>query len=145
MSYPFCLRVAELSGADLKQSLDAFVDDWNLLLAHPFRWSYTGDGLHEKAVSRFTKILSTSADQLETATLTKQLKLMNNLLTDYSSEIPAGTILLLIDTLHSQCDTLRELVQKESGPVRKKNAADALTTLMSFTQDYDCASPRKAA
>lgn len=133
------------SGADLKQSLDAFVDDWNLLLAHPFRWTYTGEGLHEKAVSRFTKILSTSAHQLETATLTKQLKLMKNLLTDYSSEIPADAIRLFINTLHSQYDTLRDVVQKESGPVRKQNAEAALVSLMSFTQTYDSNRLPKAA
>jgi len=125
------------SGADLKQSLEAFVDDWNLLLAHPFRWTYTGDGLHEKAVSRFTKILKASADQLETATLTKQLKLMKNLLADYSSVITADVIRLFIDTLHAKYDLLRKLVEKEGGPVRKQNAADALASLMSFTQAYE--------
>jgi len=61
---------------------------------------------------------------------------MKNMLTDYSSEISADSILLFIDTLHAQYDTLRALIKKESGPVRKQNAVDALASLMSFTQAY---------
>lgn len=142
------LQESYAGAARLKQSLDAFVDDWNLLLAHPFRWTYTGEGLHEKAVCRFTRILSESASEFETATLTKQLKLMRNLLTDYAAEIATVTIQLFIDTLYSQIGALQELIQKEKGPIRKKNAEDALQSLIAFTECYknnDNNRTRKAA
>jgi hypothetical protein len=43
-----------------KTALEAFMADWNMLLAHPFQWSYDGKALHEKAVQRFTKMLYSS-------------------------------------------------------------------------------------
>lgn len=130
---------------NLKQCFDAFVEEWNLLLAHPFRWSYTGDGLHQKAISRFTKLLQASPGEFETATLTKQLKLVRNLLTDYSAEIPMDTIRLFIDTLRAKSAILLALIQHEAGPIRKKNAEDALASLMSFTQGYDISFKQEAA
>lgn len=131
--------------ANLKQCFDAFVEEWNLLLAHPFRWNYTGDGLHQKAISRFTQLLRVSAAEFETATLTKQLKLMRNLLIDYAAEIPIDTTRLLIDTLRATSDTLLKLIQNEPGPIRKQNAEDALASLLSFTQDYDINTTQIAA
>jgi len=38
-------------GEDLMQSFDSFLKNWNTLFAHPFHWSYTGNGLHKKVVS----------------------------------------------------------------------------------------------
>ena len=64
----------------LKQALEAFTDDWNTLLAHPFRWSYDGTGLHDKAVTRFTRMLQNSAADMEIRILTKQMMLLANLL-----------------------------------------------------------------
>ena len=139
------LRESFASPQDLTRCLDAFVDDWNLLLAHPFRWTYTGDGLHEKAIIRFTKILGESADELETSTLTKQLKLMRNLLSDYFSEIPEDVIRIFIDTLQSQSGALEQLIQQEQGPVKKEKAQEALASLMFFIKGYASIGESKAA
>ena len=139
------LRESFASPQDLTRCLDAFVDDWNLLLAHPFRWTYTGDGLHEKAIIRFTKILGESADELETSTLTKQLKLMRNLLSDYFSKIPEDVIRIFIDTLQSQSGALEQLIQQEQGPVKKEKAQEALASLMFFIKGYASIGESKAA
>lgn len=112
------LQESYSDAAKLKLCFDAFVEEWNLLLAHPFRWTYTGVGLHQKAVSRFTDLLHASPTEFETATLTKQLKLIRNLLTDYPAEIPIDTIRLFIDTLHEKSATLQGLIQNEVGPIR---------------------------
>ncbi len=56
-----------------------FAVSGDTLLAHPFRWSYDGKGLHKKAVNRFTEILKQAASELEISTLTKHLLLMANL------------------------------------------------------------------
>ena len=42
---------------ELKESFYAFLEEWNILLAQPFQWSYDGKGLHEKAVNRFAEML----------------------------------------------------------------------------------------
>jgi hypothetical protein len=64
---------------EFEESFEAFLEEWNTLLAHPFSWTYDGKGLEEKAVNRFIKILKQSAIKLETTTLTKQLELMINI------------------------------------------------------------------
>ena len=40
------------SAEELKVNFEAFLEEWNTLLAHPFRWSYSGKGLHEKGPSK---------------------------------------------------------------------------------------------
>ncbi|MFQ5410163.1 MAG: IS630 family transposase, partial [Anaerolineales bacterium] len=64
----------------LKAALEAFAAEWNTLLAHPFQWSYDAAGLHDKAVNRFTTMLRGSAAQMELRILTKQMRLLTNLL-----------------------------------------------------------------
>ena len=74
------------SAKNLKASFDSFVIEWNCILAHPFRWSYDGSGLHKQAVVRFTKMLKNTAAQMDIRILTKMLMLMTNLLKDYIKE-----------------------------------------------------------
>ncbi len=90
-------------------------------------------------------MLEHDADELEVAFLTKQLKLMKNLLNDYTAEISRDTRLKLVNTLQLQHTVLEENIQKEPGRVRKKNAAGALTSLMSFIQNGWPSSELKAA
>ena len=114
----------------LKAALEAFVDDWNLLLAHPFRWSYDGKGLHDKAVKRFGTMLRNSAAMMELRTLAKQLRLMTNLLQDYFSEVTEETWHQLAVAVSSQSAVVAELIQREGGPRQKKNAQQALDGLI---------------
>lgn len=118
------------SPEQLKTVLKAFVVDWNLLLAHPFRWSFDGKGLHFKAVKRFALMLRNSARTIDLRTLTKQLRLMTNLLTDYPSEVPEDGWQKLADSLSSQSAAIAALIHEEEGPRRKKNAQLALEGLM---------------
>ncbi len=110
------------------------MDDWNLLLAHPFRWSYDGKGLHDKAVKRFTTMLRTSATKIELRTLTKLLRLMTNLLKDYFSEVSEPTWHQLAASLSSQSEVIAALIQREEGPRRKKKAQQALDSLTAALQ-----------
>ena len=104
--------------------------DWNLLLAHPFRWSYDGKGLHDKAVKRFGTMLRNSAAMMELRTLAKQLRLMTNLLQDYFSEVTEETWHQLAVAVSSQSAVVAELIQREGGPRQKKNAQQALDGLI---------------
>jgi transposase len=120
----------------LKAALEAFALDWNILLAHPFKWSYDGSGLHEKAVKRFTKMLRCSAAQMELRILTKQMKLLTNLLADYIPEVPKETWEQFSETLRSQSDTITDLIQSEEGPQRKLNAQQAFANLNEALREY---------
>jgi transposase len=119
----------------LKGALEAFMNDWNSLLAHPFRWSYDGTGLHEKAVRRFTKILQSSAGRMEIRVLTKQMMLLTNLLKDYFSEVSTDTWRQLSAAISLQSETLSDLIRQEHGPIRKQKAQQAAATLTAALQE----------
>lgn len=129
----------------LKEALESFASEWNLLLAHPFQWSYDGRGLHEKAVKRFSAILRSSAATIELRTLTKGLKLMTNLLNDYFSEVPDERWHQLAASLSSQLESLTALIKQEEGPRRKKNAQQALEILIAALQDRSLLTDEVAA
>ncbi len=114
----------------LKTVLDAFVDDWNLLSARSFHWSYDGKGLHNKAVKRFASMLRDSVTMMDLRILTKQLNLMTNLLRDYFSEVPEESWCQLAASLSSQFTAVNALIQQDEGPRRKKNAQLALANLI---------------
>jgi len=114
---------------DLKAALEAFADAWNLLLAHPFRWTYDGEGLHEKAVKRFAAMLRNSATQMELRILTKLLLLMTNLLNDYFPQVSEETWQQLFAALSTQSESVIGLINQEKGPLRKRKAQDAVAQL----------------
>ena len=120
----------------LKAALEAFALDWNTLLAHPFKWSYDGSGLHEKAVKRFTKMLRGSAAHMELRILTKQMRLLTNLLGDYVSEVPKETWEQFSEALRSKSGTITDLIQCEEGPQRKHNAQQAFANLNEALREY---------
>ncbi len=130
------LRESFGSPDDLKAALEAFAKDWNLLLAHPFRWSYDGKGLHEKAVKRFTAMLRTSAAEMEIQTLTKQLNLATNMLRDYFSDVSMESWQQLATAVFSQRETIDALIQHEKGPRRKPKAQRAITSLTNALHEH---------
>jgi len=120
----------------LKGALEAFMNDWNSLLAHPFRWSYDGTGLHEKAVRRFTKMLQCSAAQMEIRVLTKQMTLLANLLKDYFSQVSRDAWQELTAAISLHSETITELIEQEKGPVRKQRAQQAAANLTAALQEH---------
>lgn len=118
------------SAEELKEGFDAFLEEWNILLAHPFRWSYDGKGLQQKAVKRFTIMLDKSAHKLEVTTLTKQLQLMGNLFYHYFNEVPEENWGSLFSALQHSKEMLENKIEKEEGPKRKKKAQIALDVLL---------------
>jgi transposase len=133
------------SAQELKKSFLSFLEEWNTLLAHPFRWSYDGKGLHKKAVSRFTEMLKQAASKFEISSLTKQLQLMFNIFNHYFSEVPMEYWEKLFNALQSHEATLRNSIIDEEGPKKKKNAENALNTLLSALNNYIRQNMRKAA
>ena len=133
------------SAKELKGSFEAFLEEWNTLLAHPFRWSYDGKGLHQKAVNRFTQMLKVAANKLVITTLTKQMRLMTNLFDNYFSEVPRENWEKLFNVLRLQEATLRNSIINEEGPLKKEHAENALNSLLSVLEDYNWQNTRKAA
>lgn len=129
----------------LKVVLEAFVDDWNLLFAHPFQWSYDGKGLHDKAVKRFTAMLRNSVETMELRTLTKLMKLMTNMLHDYFSEVIEHYWHQLAHALASQSATLSTIILREDGPRRKENLQQALDDLKAALKQRTISASQEAA
>jgi transposase len=121
---------------ELKEGFDAFLEEWNTLLAHPFRWSYTGQGLHLKAVKRFTQMLNQAASKLEITTMTKQFRLMANLFQHYYDEIPDENWQNLFNALKLQQEILESSIADEEGPKKKINAEKALDHLLAVLKKY---------
>ena len=112
----------------LKAAFEAFVEQhWNGLLAHPFSWGYDGNGLHEKAVKRFTKLLADSAEKFEVRILVKMLALMTNLLSDYFHEVPESTWDQLAATATLKDEIIADLIERDDRPKRKAKAEKTLT------------------
>ncbi len=124
------------SAKELKESFESFLNDWNTLFAHPFRWSYDGKGLPEKAVDRFTKTLKQAAHQIVISSLTKQLRLMLNLLKDYTLEISSKYWSNLYAAFRFNKVVLKESIENEKGPKKKKNAIAALNSLSSALENW---------
>ena len=124
------------SAEELKEGFDAFLEEWNVLLAHPFRWSYDGKGLQQKAVKRFTVMLEKSAHKLEVTTLTKQLRLMTNLFCHYFNEVSEEHWGNLFSALQHSKEILENNIENEDGPKKKKNAQISIDALLFVLEEY---------
>ena len=116
---------------DLLAAVFAFEYQWNELLAHPFKWSYDGHDLHNKAVSRFAAMLDYQNETPELRTLTKLMKLTKNLLNDYFSQVPTKTWNHFVTAFLKKREPITVLIEKEKGPIRKRKAQDAFVSLNS--------------
>jgi hypothetical protein len=84
-----CLKGRSFASAEeLGSAMTAFCVTWTEHFAHPFRWTYAGEGLAEKVVCRFTKWLLLRHKQLKREFLHKQLLLISNLVGDYWPKVP---------------------------------------------------------
>ena len=77
-----CLRETYNSPKDLFRSITKFQEFYNKLLTKPFKWKYTGEGLQEKAVSRFLGMLCNTT-KIESGFLVKQIKLHINIANEH--------------------------------------------------------------
>lgn len=124
------------SAQELKEGFDAFLEEWNILLAYPFKWSYDGKGLQAKALKRFTMMLNQSAPELEVTTLTKQLRLMSNLFSHDFDEVPEQEWESLLIVLQHSKEMLASTIENENGPKKKKKAQIALDALFLRLEKY---------
>ena len=118
-----CLKYSHFESVEqLCEDILAFIETWNVHFAHPFSWTYTGDGLHAKVVRRFCRLLSIETDQMDCGFLTKQLLLMSNLAENYIDLIPAPDWQRLIDLATEKDDYITRIIEQHTKP-RAQNAA----------------------
>jgi transposase len=126
-----CLRCGHfLSVSQLRQAILSFIDTWNNFYAHPFHWSYTGEGLHEKAVRRFCRLLEIETVQMDSGFLAKQLLLMNNIAKQYRHLIPMPDWDHLVHLIREKSTYITHVIESDSRPKVKKNAVEAYSRFL---------------
>lgn len=99
------------SVSELQKTLLSFTfETWNPYLAHPFNWTYKGDGLHEKVIHRVMKWLSNESAQLNKKFLLKQLLLLTNIATKYWAKVPMRDWVKLKDLLIEKENYIMDII-----------------------------------
>jgi transposase len=98
------------SKTELINRIIDFTKTWNKYFAHPFQWTYTGHGLHEKVIGRFTRWLQMQSPQLNGKFLEKQLRLMSHLADKYWSKVKNNVWSLLQETLSENHDFIEKII-----------------------------------
>ncbi|MBW1896877.1 MAG: IS630 family transposase [Deltaproteobacteria bacterium] len=104
-----------------------FTETWNLHFAHPFKWTYTGEQLHEKVIARFTRWLQMESPQMTPKFLEKQLLLMQNLAHSYWPKVKTDVWSFLEETLRQKQQFLGKII--EPSPLHNSLLANLLNSL----------------
>jgi len=132
-----CLKYGHFFSVEqLRESIMAFIETWNEFYAHPFRWSYTGQGLHQKAVRRFCQLLFIQTDQMDCRFLEKQLLLMSNIAESYLSFIPTSDWDRLINLALDNSDYITGIIESETRPKVHKRACEAYNRFSQTVLDH---------
>ena len=125
-----CLKESYDSAESIHEAIYDFVDTlWNSLLAHPFTWKYDGKGLKQKVVNRLIKTLDHNPGKLNITLMTKQFRLMLNLINDNQAEIKPESWFKLHELICLNQEKFNSIIIKDGGPIRMNNAQIALRNL----------------
>ena len=129
-----CLKYQSFPSVQLLQEIiEEFIETWNRFFAHPFTWKYTGEGLHEKAITRFNKLLFIESNQMDIKFLTKQLLLMSNIAKTYYRKVHTTVWKQLHDLIVDKTDYIHSIISnaaKEREITKAQNALDQLSFFM---------------
>jgi len=129
-----CLKHQSLQSVQLLQeTIEEFIETWNKFFAHPFTWRYTGEGLHEKAITRFNKLLFLESKQMDIKFLTKQLLLMSNIAKTYYKKVHTKVWKQLHDLIDDKKDYINSIISaatKERQLIKARKALDQLNAFM---------------
>jgi transposase len=131
-----CLKESYTSPESMHHAIQAFINEWNAYLAHPFKWNYDGEGLHQKVVLRFVRMLENSAEKLDIKFMTKQLLLMENIIEVYWDKVGLDIWLKLDNAIAINRDHLNEIISMDDGPKRMEKAKAALSMLIDSLRKY---------
>ena len=121
-----CLKYEHFfSVAHLRESIMHFIATWNEFYAHPFQWSYTGNGLHGKAVQRFSRLLSIETEQMDAKFLMKQLQLMTNISQHYLDYVSPTDWQQFQKLAAEKKEYITRIIDTDTKPRRQKKARKA--------------------
>lgn len=136
-----CFDESYNSPGAMHKAIYEFIDMWNTFLFKPFKWKYTGDGLPEKAVKIFLKLLI-SAENMDVRATVKMLKLMVNMINDLWDEIPYQFWNDLNNELDEKYGTIKTNMEnaKSKGKLRNERmgSLDTLKLLINNKVKNDC-------
>jgi transposase len=132
-----CLKYQSFQSVELLQeTILEFIETWNNHFAHPFTWKYTGEGLHEKAIGRFNKLLLIESKQMDINFLTKQFLLMFNIAKIYKIVQQTKVWQQLYDLLVGKRDFIKGIINNATKIRHKIKAQQALDQLMATFNTY---------
>jgi transposase len=132
-----CLRYSWFdSVAALRDAIMMFIESWNQYFVHPFTFRYDGIGLQESFLCRFTRLLCSRNPQVNCKFLTNQLRLVNNVWTDYHATVPEKCWDEFYVAFRNSQKTIVRTINADDGPVRRKRAEGALGQLNAALQPY---------
>ncbi len=125
-----CLKGGSFESVSaLANAIESFIETWNNHYAHPFTWTYTGAGLHQKAVRRFSKVLLIESKQTDCKFLTSQLRLIGNIAKEYRRSVPDQDWKQFVDLLDAKRDYINHIVARDEKVRRRTTAQKALTEI----------------
>ena len=90
--------------------IEEFIETWNKFFAHPFTCKCTGEGLQEKAITRFNKLLIIESKQMDIKFLTKQMLLMSNIVKTYYEKVNTKVWKQLHDLIVKKKDYIHGII-----------------------------------
>ena len=131
-----CIKPRRFDNVEiLKSTTLDFIDTWNEYFAHPFTWKYKGDGLHEKAVSRFNKLLLIESTQMDISFLNKQFLLMANISEQYQQILQTKQWAQLRELMMLKKEYIHNVIKNSS---KKRIKTMAWQNLKNFTEILNC-------
>ena len=140
-----CLKESYNSPDALRDNIMSFVEKWDTLLFHPFKWKYTGEGLHLKTINRFISMLKNGIEKMAIQFMTKQFLLMTNIKKNYCEKVEAKTFAILLELITQKNKQLTDIIDNEKGPKRKEKAKLALKGLLFTLQEANDKDLKKIA
>lgn len=131
----------------LVKKITEFIEIWDKYFAHPFTWTYRGQGLHGKVVRRFMRLLQIETPQMEISFLQKQLLLMSNLIRNYWVQVNNKEWRQLLDLLIQKEVYLSRLIagsSKEKQRLKAEQALEELTQLLEHNLIKQISQPKSA-
>ena len=129
-----CLKHQSFESVQLLQkTIEEFIETWNTYFSHPFTWTYTGEGLHEKAITRFNKLLLIESKQMDIKFLTKQLLLMSNIAKTYHKKVHTKVWKKLHDLFVDKKNYINSIISastKERQIAKAQRALDQFKAVM---------------
>lgn len=132
-----CLKESYKSPDAFRDNIFSFLETWNTLLLHPFKWKYTGEGLHLKTIDKFIAMLESGLEKMTIQFITKQFLLMTNIFENYFEKVGKEPFSHLNKLIAEKYELLLQIINNEKGPQVKEKANNALKNLRDVLRECD--------